>query len=147
MVVSDYQAVSELIPHGYAATERDAAQKAIAAGVDMEMVSTTYYDNGKSLLATGQLNEKLIDDAVRNILRLKLRLGLFGEKGQLIPSRASSTPEAMKVARQLASQSLVLLKNNSDTLPLSKSIRKNCRNWGCWWIVPKISLGHGLRTA
>jgi beta-glucosidase len=125
VVVSDYEAVKELIPHGYAADERDAAQKAIAAGVNMEMVSTTYYDNGKALVASGQLDPGFIDESVRNILRLKLRLGLFGKKGARTPSeRTAPTPGALGVAKQLAEESLVLLKNDFSTLPLPKSIGK-----------------------
>jgi beta-glucosidase len=125
VVVSDYEAVKELIPHGYAADERDAAGKAIAAGVDMEMVSTTYYDNAKSLIDGGRLDPRLIDEAVRNILRLKLRLGLFGDKGVRVPGEpAAPTAEALDVAKQLAEQSLVLLKNDQAMLPLLKSIGK-----------------------
>ena len=80
-VVSDFESVQELIEHGYAADSRDAAMKAIAAGVNMEMVSTSFYDHGASLIQSGQLGQSQIDEAVRNILRLKLRLGLFGAKG------------------------------------------------------------------
>lgn len=123
VVVSDYEAVKEMIPHGYAADDRDAAQKSITAGVDMEMVSRTYYENGKALIADGQLDEKLIDQSVRNILRLKFRLGLFDEKGSRTPEApATPTPEALQTAKQLAEQSLVLLKNDHMALPLSKSI-------------------------
>ncbi len=122
-VVSDYESVKELIEHGYAADARDAALKGITAGVNMEMVSTTYYDNGESLIKSGQLDPRLIDEAVRNILRIKLRLGLFDQKGNRQPQGpAVPTPEALAVARQLAEQSLVLLKNDHGTLPLAKSI-------------------------
>jgi beta-glucosidase len=122
-VVSDYESVKELIEHGYAADARDAALKAITAGVNMEMVSTTYYDHGESLIKSGQLDPRLIDDAVRNILRIKLRLGLFGPKGNRQPEGpAAPTPEALAIARQLAEQSFVLLKNEHGTLPLARSV-------------------------
>ena len=125
LVVSDYESVKEMIEHGYAADARDAALKGITAGVNMEMVSTTYYDNGESLIKSGQLDPRLIDDAVRNILRIKLRLGLFGQKGNRQPEgRAAPTPEALAIARQLAEQSLVLMKNEHGTLPLAKSVGK-----------------------
>ncbi len=125
VVVSDYEAVKELIPHGYAVDERDAAKKGIAGGVNMEMVSTTYYDNAKSLTDTGQLDPRLIDEAVGNILRLKLRLGLLGDKGARVPGEpAAPTAEALDVAKQLAEQSFVLLKNDQATLPLAKSTGK-----------------------
>ncbi|MGD0462138.1 MAG: beta-glucosidase BglX [Tepidisphaeraceae bacterium] len=122
-VVSDYESVTELIEHGYAADPRDAAMKAITAGVNMEMVSTSYYDHGESLIQSGQLDPRLIDEAVRNILRIKLRLGLFGPKGERTPEKPSApTPEALAIAKQLAEQSLVLIKNKHGTLPLAKSV-------------------------
>jgi len=124
-VVSDFESVQELIEHGYAADSRDAAMKAIAAGVNMEMVSTSFYDHGASLIQSGQLDPRLIDEAVRNILRLKLRLGLFGAKGDRAPEgRTAPTPEALAIARRLAEQSLVLLKNEDETLPLARSVRR-----------------------
>ena len=77
VVVSDYTAIPEMIQHGYAADAADAARKALIAGVDMEMVSTTYFDHLKTLLANHQIEMSSIDQAVRDILRLKFRLGLF----------------------------------------------------------------------
>ena len=124
-VVSDFTAVRELIAHGYAADEKDAAFKAIRAGVDMEMVSSSYYDNGNALVESGQLDPKLIDEAVRNILRIKFRLGLFDDKGKATPQPpAPPSAEGLAIARQLAAQSLVLLKNDHGALPLSKSTAK-----------------------
>src|ERR1043166_8262133 len=76
-VVSDYTAVLELIQHGLAANEQDAARLALNAGVDMEMVSRLYNKHGAELLRTGQLSQATIDEAVRRILRIKFRLGLF----------------------------------------------------------------------
>jgi beta-glucosidase len=123
VVVSDYESVKELIEHGYAADLRDAAMRGISAGVNMEMVSTSYYDNGESLVKSGQLDPRLIDEAVRNILRLKFRLGLFGPKGERVPEKRSArAPEALAIAKLLAEQSLVLIKNEHGMLPLSKSV-------------------------
>jgi beta-glucosidase len=125
MVVSDYQAVTELIPHGYAADDADAALKCIRAGVDMEMVSTAYYDKAKQLIDSGQLDPKLIDDAVGNILRLKFRLGLFGDKGLAKPaSPAAPDAQTLDMAKKIAEQSLVLLKDENGALPLSQSVGK-----------------------
>jgi beta-glucosidase len=125
VVVSDYESVRELIEHGYAADPADAALKAITAGVNMEMISTTYYDHGESLIKSGELDPRLVDDAVRNILRIKLRLGLFGAKGVRTPEApAAPTVEALAIATQLAEQSVVLLKNEHAILPLPKSIGK-----------------------
>jgi len=121
MVVSDYNAIEEMIAHGYAADGADAARKALTAGVDMEMVSTDYFDHLKSLVGRGLADSKHIDDAVHNILRLKFRLGLFDES---IPAPAESgvTPESLALARRLAAESAVLLQNKGGLLPLSESL-------------------------
>jgi len=118
-VVSDYTAIAELIPHGYASDLREAALKGIQGGVDMEMVSTSFYDHAKDLINARQLDPKLVDEAVRNILRVKFRLGLFGDRKQPTaepPSEPSA--EALALARRLAAESLVLLKNEGNVLPL-----------------------------
>lgn len=122
-VVSDYNAVREMIAHGYAADDADAALRAIRAGVDMEMFSTTYWDQAAKLVAAGKLDPKLIDGAVRDILRIKFRLGLFDGRAEAPASTPKSTPEALAVARNLAAESMVLLKNDG-ALPLAKSIGK-----------------------
>jgi len=123
VVVSDYQSVTEMIQHGYAADPRDAALKAVQAGVDMEMVSTSYFDNLKSLVQTGRIGVKSIDESVRNILRLKFRLGLFDD--QVIGAAdAKPTTAALDAAKRLASESIVLLKNDGNVLPISKGVQK-----------------------
>ena len=121
-VVSDYEAVTEMVPHGYAADNRDAAREAVRAGVDMEMVSTAYHDYLKSLVAGGQVSLQEIDEAVRDILRLKFRLGLFDQKIPS-PAQASVTPQSRALAQQLATESTVLLKNDGNLLPLADSVR------------------------
>jgi len=123
-VVSDYTAIEELIAHGYAADQTDAALKGIRAGVDMEMVSTDYYDRGKALVESGRLDAKLIDQSVRSILRIKYRLGLFDGRAQPVPTPAAASADALETARKLAAESLVLLKNQDGALPLAKSIGK-----------------------
>jgi beta-glucosidase len=115
-VVSDYTSIPEMIQHGFVANAKDAARKGIQSGVDMEMVSTSYYDSGRALVATKQIDPKLIDQAVRNILRVKLRLGLFDDRA--LPA-APSEAEARDVAKRLAAESLVLLKNEGNVLPLT----------------------------
>jgi beta-glucosidase len=125
LVVSDYTSIHELIDHGYAADAKDAAFKAVRAGVDMEMVSTDYYDHVKSLIDTGRLDAKLIDQAVRNVLRVKLRLGLFDRAPVSATNRSAMvTADALDTARKLAAETFVLLKNENRTLPLAKSIGK-----------------------
>jgi beta-glucosidase len=120
VVVSDYQAVTEMMQHGYAVGAGDAARKALGAGVDMEMVSTSYFDHLKSLVQKGQVDLKSIDSSVRNILRLKFRLGLFDERAPSATS-ATMTPATLDLAKRLAAESVVLLKNEGNVLPLSKS--------------------------
>ena len=118
VVVSDYEAVTEMIRHGYARDAREAARKAAGAGVDMEMVSTAYFDNLKALVEKGEVSTAGIDGAVRNILRLKFRLGLFD---QPIPAPATIFPTAssLELAQLAATESAVLLKNERALLPLA----------------------------
>jgi beta-glucosidase len=123
MVVSDYQSITEMIQHGYAADPRDAALKAVQAGVNMEMVSTSYFDNLKSLVQTGRIGIRNIDESVRNILRLKFRLGLFDDQPAQVADTAPSAA-TRDAAKRLASESVVLLKNDGNILPLSKAVQK-----------------------
>lgn len=122
-VVSDYTAIPEMIQHGYAASPADAARKALRAGVDMEMVSTTYFDHLAGLVHAGRVGMPGIDSAVRNILELKFRLGLFDQEPAPV-RHVQITPAARDVALRLATESIVLLKNQRDALPLDKSISK-----------------------
>ena len=123
LVVSDYESVIEMIQQGYAADARDAAWKAVRAGVDMEMVSATYFDHLKSLLQAGQIDKRTIDESVRHILRLKFRLGLFDRlRPPAAPARwAQVAPGALTCAQRLATESVVLLKNEGGVLPLASS--------------------------
>jgi beta-glucosidase len=124
-VVSDYTSVKELINHGLVANDKEAAREALNAGVDMEMVSRLFNQHGPELLKEGQVSQATIDEAVRRILRIKFRLGLF-EHPYTDEARESSsllTLENRAAARAIADRSMVLLKNERETLPLSKSIR------------------------
>src|SRR5437870_2934773 len=124
-VVSDYTAVMELIQHGLAANEQDAAQLALNAGVDMEMVSRLYNKHGAELLRSGRLSQATIDEAVRRILRIKFRLGLF-EHPYADESRERSTVFSaanVAAARDVAARSIVLLKNERETLPVNKNVK------------------------
>jgi beta-glucosidase len=124
-VVSDYTSVEELIKHGLAADGKDAAREALNAGVDMEMVSRLYNKHGTQLLKDGALTQATLDEAVRRILRIKFRLGLF-DKPYTDESRERAvllSPEHVAAAREIAARSLVLLKNEKETLPLKKNIR------------------------
>lgn len=126
LVVSDWGSIVEMIPHGYASDAADAAFKGIRGGVDMEMATTSYYDHGKALVERGKLDIRTIDEAVRNILRVKFRLGLFDERfaRRANASTGAPTNKALNIASELATESIVLLKNERTTLPLSLSIGK-----------------------
>jgi beta-glucosidase len=125
LVVSDYTSVEELIKHGLAVDGKAAAREALNAGVDMEMVSRLYNQHGAQLLKDGELSQATIDEAVRRILRIKFRLGLF-DKPYTDETRERTmllSPEHRAAAREIAGRSMVLLKNEKETLPLNKSIR------------------------
>jgi beta-glucosidase len=124
-VVSDYESVRELMNHGIAATGADAARAALNAGVDMEMVSRLYNQNGAALLREGKVSMQTIDEAVRRILRIKFRLGLF-EHPYTDESREAAAifnAQNLAAAREVAARSMVLLKNERNVLPLSKGAR------------------------
>jgi len=123
-VVSDYTSVKELINHGIAANEEDAAAAALNAGVDMEMVSRSYNTFGPKLLQEKRLSMATLDEAVRRILRIKFRLGLFDHPytDEARESNALLRPESIQLAREIAGRSMVLLKNDRETLPLSRNL-------------------------
>ncbi len=123
-VVSDYMSVHELIAHGVAVDGADAARKAIDAGVDMEMVSDDYLKHGAQLLAEKKLDIRMIDEAVRCILRIKFRMGLFDGRHQSVPDHdLLPTEEVKSIGRKLAGDSHVLLKNDDNALPLTSSVK------------------------
>ena len=119
-VVSDWESIEDMVVHGFAANDKDAAAESMRAGVDMDMVGTTYRENLKVLVEEGRVTPQMLDTAVRNVLRIKFRLGLF-QRYHTDPAAfppVTSTAN-LAVARQLATQSLVLLQNRNDVLPLS----------------------------
>jgi beta-glucosidase len=124
-VVSDYTSVEELIKHGLAANEREAARMALSAGVDMEMVSRLYNKHGAELLKNNKLLQATIDEAVRRILRIKFRLGLFEHPfaDEARERTAIFSPQNLLAAREIAARSMVLLKNERETLPLNKDVK------------------------
>ena len=115
-VVSDWASIKEMVNHGFCADDKEAAMKAVNAGVDMEMVSYTYMNHLKELIKENKVTEKTIDEAVRNILRIKYRLGLFDNP--YINEKAPSvmySPENLAAAKAAATQSAILLKNDNNT--------------------------------
>ena len=124
-VVSDYTAVTELKNHGVAANDAEAAAAALSAGVDMEMVGRLFNQNAAQLLKEGKISQATIDQAVRRILRVKFRLGLFEHPyaDETLEAGSLLTAANRAFAREVAGRSMVLLKNDQDTLPLRKSVR------------------------
>jgi beta-glucosidase len=124
-VVSDYTSVEELIKHGVAADGADAAREALNAGVDMEMVSRLYNKHAGELIKERRLSEQTVDEAVRRILRVKFRLGLFDRPfvDENLERTAIFNSANVAAAREIAARSMVLLKNDHNVLPLAKSVR------------------------
>jgi beta-glucosidase len=123
-VVSDAIAVRNLLIQGFARDGRDAAARALAAGLDMDMASGTYVQNLVALVNDGVVKQAQIDEAVRRILAVKVRLGLF-EQPYADEARAASVladPKSRTEARRAAQRSLVLLKNDKQLLPLKPSL-------------------------
>ncbi len=119
MVVSDWTSISEMIVHGFCTDATDAAEKAVNAGVDMDMVSEAYINHLAASVKEGNVSMNTIDDAVRNILRLKFRLGLFESPYVSTSQEVKYCDEHLEIARKAAEQSVILLKNSQETLPLS----------------------------
>ena len=124
-VVSDYRSIVEMIQHRTAADEAEAARQALAAGVDMEMVSQSFVTNGPRLIREGTLDERAVDEAVRRVLRIKLRSGVFERPyaDDALEKTVILRPEHRTAAREMAAKSMVLLKNDRTVLPLSPSLR------------------------
>ncbi|MGN1211006.1 MAG: beta-glucosidase BglX [Candidatus Cryptobacteroides sp.] len=124
-VVSDWASIQEMAVHGFASDHRDAGRLAINAGVDMDMMSYAYLGHLEELLASGEVSMETIDEAVRNVLRIKVRLGLF-EHPYVDVDKASEalyTSSCLEAARRSAVESAVLLKNDG-ILPLDRKALK-----------------------
>jgi beta-glucosidase len=126
VLISDYNAIGELIKHGVAADLTDAAVLALKAGIDIDMMAQAYRNGLPAALERGRVSMVEVDTAVRRVLRLKERLGLFDD-----PYRRGSRRETVEtvarrkeLARSVARRSVVLLKNDGGVLPLSPSARR-----------------------
>ncbi|BBO33089.1 beta-glucosidase BglX [Lacipirellula parvula] len=132
VVVSDWNSVIEMVAHGFSADEAEAAQQAVNAGVHMEMVSPTFHDNLSRLVEQGRVDEAALDNAVRRVLRLKLELARNDSANQSAeksvatgataprPGAKLLHPRSLELARRAARESIVLLKNAEQTLPLHR---------------------------
>ncbi len=125
VVLSDYTAVMELIFHGLAKDEPDAAKYALNAGTDIEMVSRLYNKYGEQLLKDKKVSLATIDEAVKNVLRIKYRLGLFDKPfaDEKLEKAEVFKKETRNYAEVSAEKSFVLLKNENETLPISQNIK------------------------
>ncbi|WP_099720654.1 glycoside hydrolase family 3 N-terminal domain-containing protein [Flavobacterium sp. 2] len=126
-VVSDWGSIGEMVAHGYSKDLKAAALSAITAGSDMDMESVAYKNNLAQLVKEGKVSIDLVDDAVKRILRKKFELGLFDDpyrySDEKRAEKALNNPENRKAALEVAQKSIVLLKNENQTLPLSKNLK------------------------
>lgn len=142
LVVSDYDSVRQLSIHGLTENDREAALQAATAGVDIEMAGGAYSNELQRLVDEGHIDIGVIDDAVANVLRIKFRLGLF-EDPYTNPSRLphAGSEHALQVAKKAATQSVVMLKNDNQTLPLSVDALKSVAVIGPLADAPYEQLG------
>jgi len=149
-VVSDWGSVGEMINHGFAKDNKEAALEAVTAGCDMDMESRSYIKNMAALVHEGKVKMEVIDDAVRRILTKKFELGLFADPYRFCDVRRErqqwNNPENLRIEQTMATKSIVLLKNDNQLLPLSKqtktialigplvrSVRENLGFWSYDW--------------
>ena len=120
-IVSDWGAVEQLKNQGLAATKKDAARYAFNAGLEMDMMSHAYDRHLKELVEEGKVTMAQVDESVRRVLRVKFRLGLFERPYTPVTNEKDRffRPQSMVVAAQLAAESMVLLKNDNQILPLT----------------------------
>jgi beta-glucosidase len=127
-VVSDWGSINEMINHGYAKNSKQAAEIAMNAGSDIDMESYAYVENLSNLVKEGTLKQSLIDDAARRVLRVKFELGLFDNPYKYCDENYEKITvgksEFQEGVLDIAKKSIVLLKNDSNLLPLKKSGKK-----------------------
>ena len=145
-VVSDWGSIGEMVTHGYTKDTKEAALVAILAGSDMDMESNSYVNNLAQLVKEKKVAIDLIDDAVKRILRKKFEMGLFDDPYKFCNTEREQTtlnnPKHREIARDIASKSIVLLKNEKSILPISKNtktiafigplVKEHKQNMGFW---------------
>lgn len=121
-VVTDYTSINEMVAHGYSSDLAQAGEQALGAGVDMDLQGAVFLEHMKASVEAGRMEMAQIDTAVRRVLEMKYRLGLFDDPYRYADeAREKATlykPEFLKAARDVARKSMVLLKNEGNTLPL-----------------------------
>ncbi len=127
-IISDWGSIRQMINHGYSKDLKQAAYHSITSGNDMDMESEAYQQHLKDLVEEGKVEAKLVDEAVRRILRMKFHLGLFEDPYRYSDMERESsllyTDEHLAVARDVAKRSIVLMNNENSLLPLSKTTSK-----------------------
>ena len=170
-VVSDWAAINQLIEQGYTADNKEGAMRAINAGLDMDMMNHAYDKNLKSLIEEGLVSQEVIDDAVRRILRVKFRLGLFENPYTAEVKDRFLRKSSLETASNLATESMVLLKNDSTNIlplknfekiavigPMAKNKKELLGSWNAhgnpddvvsWWdgIIKEFGGTHEIRYA
>jgi beta-glucosidase len=148
--VSDWGSVGEMIPHGYAKDNYQAALEAVTAGCDMDMESRSYIGHLAKVVRDGKVSMTLIDDAVRRILTKKFEMGLFDDPYRFCNDQRAAkqwdNPGNLRIEQEMAEKSIVLLKNDGQLLPLSgniktialigplvKAVRENLGFWSYEW--------------
>lgn len=141
-VISDWASVIEMVNHGYCENGKEAAMKAVNAGLDMEMVSETYINHLPQLLKEGEVSLSDIDNAVRNILRIKFELGIF-EQPYIQDEREEIyyAESHLEAAQEAVEQSTILLKNENNVLPLNMNSIKRILVTGPMANAPHDQLG------
>ena len=126
-VVTDYTSINEMVPHGFSKDLKQAGEQALNAGVDMDMQGAVYMDHLAKSIGEGKVEPAAVDRAVRRILEMKYRLGLFEDPYRYADvAREKATiyrPDILSAARDVARRSMVLLKNDGKTLPLTAGAR------------------------
>ncbi|MDP9009301.1 MAG: glycoside hydrolase family 3 C-terminal domain-containing protein, partial [Pseudomonadota bacterium] len=163
LIISDYNAIAELIRHGIAADLVEAAVLSLKAGVDIDMMSDAYRRGLPVALKRGTISVAEIDESVRRVLILKERLGLFDDPYRRGKTRetAAALTKRRGLARTLATRSIVMLKNDGGTLPIARSVRRvallgpladaSAEMRGVWWGAAgpegHVTVLDGLRAA
>ncbi len=162
VLISDYNAIAELICHGVAVDLSEAAALALNAGVDIDMMSGAYRQGLPIALERGEITLEQIDASVRRVLRLKQRLGLFDHpyRRGAKPETAEALSRRRQLAREVGARAVVMLKNEGETLPLADGVRRLCvlgpladapgEMRGPWWAAGvaenHVSVLAGLRA-
>ncbi len=123
-VVSDWNSIGEMITHGFCADPKDAALKAITAGMDMDMVSNCYLNELENLVKEGKIPASLITERCKNIVRVKYRLGLFENPYIVTSQDVKYAPAHLAAAQKTAEESAVLIKNANNTLPFAANVKR-----------------------